>query len=187
MKKFALMGLSLLSVFALAACSSDGSDVKSAVNAVSEKVDKAVTDQTETEKTEQIYGIGQVVKVGDVEYTVNSISQAASFGDEYFGEKAQGVFLSVNVTVKNNGKEALDVSDSFFKLYNGDVEYESNSSVALFANDDSSFFLEKINPGNAITSNVVFDIPQDVANTPGIQMQVQTGFWGTETAKINLQ
>lgn len=136
---------------------------------------------------EETYSIGQVVKVGNVEYTVNSTSQASMVGSEYLGETAQGIFILVNVTVKNNGKESLTVSDSFFKLYQEDIEYESNSAASLYANDDNSFFLEEINPGNSVTSNVVFDVPQDVANAAGLKMQVQTGFWGTETAMIALQ
>lgn len=160
--------------------------VENSYNAATTSSEQDIETTTE-QTTEQTYGIGQVVTVGDVEYTVNSTSQAATVGNEYLGETAQGVYLLVNVTVKNNGKEALSVSDSFFKLYKDDIEYESDSAAALYANDDSSFFLEKVNLGNAVTSHVVFDVPQDVANASGIQLQVQTGFWGTKTAKINLQ
>lgn len=137
-------------------------------------------------KKKKTYSVGQTFKVGDVEYTVNSLSQTNTVGDEFLNETASGVFLLVNITIKNNGDEALSVSDDFFKLYKGKTESKSDSTAAIYANDDNSFFLEEINPGNSLTSNVVFDITPEVVSDPALQLQVQTGFWGTETGLVNL-
>ncbi|WP_241154219.1 DUF4352 domain-containing protein [Streptococcus tangpeifui] len=172
-----------------------GKDGESSANTSSDsKVQKEVTNTIKStkkkasqKKARKTYGVGDVVKVGDVEYTVNSLSQATSVGSEYFGETAQGVYLLVNITVKNNGKESLSVSDDFFKIYKGDTEYKSDSEASLYANDNTGFFLEEINPGNSVTSTVAIDVPQDVANAKGLQLQVQTGVWGTEKARINIQ
>ncbi|EHI74150.1 Telomeric repeat-binding factor 2 [Streptococcus criceti] len=172
-----------------------GKDSRSSANTSSNsRVQKEVTDTIKStkkkagqKKTHKTYGIGDVVKVGNVEYTVNSVSQATSVGSEYFGETAQGVYLLVNITVKNNGKESLSVSDDFFKIYKGDTEYKSDSEASLYANDNTGFFLEEINPGNSVTSTVAIDVPQNIANAKGLQLQVQTGVWGTEKARINIQ
>lgn len=172
-----------------------GKDSRSSSNTVSDfKVQKVAADtikptkkKTNHKKDRKEYGIGDVVKVGDVEYTVNSVSQATSVGSEDFGETAQGVYLLVNITVKNNGKESLSVSDEFFKIYKGDTEYKSDSEASLYANDNTGFFLEEINPGNSSTSTVAIDVPQNIANAKGLQLQVQTGVWGTQKARINIQ
>ncbi len=66
------------------------------------------------------------------------------------------------------------------------TKYTSDSTASLYASDNSGFFLEEVNPGNALTSNVAFDIPQDVVSDPALQLQVQTGFWGTQTAMVNI-
>lgn len=94
---------------------------------------------------------------------------------------------TTGITVKNNGKESLSVSDEFFKIYKGDTEYKSDSEASLYANDNTGFLLEEINPGNSSTSTVAIDVPQNIANAKGLQLQVQTGVWGTQKARINIQ
>lgn len=48
------------------------------------------------------------------------------------------------------------------------------------------FFLSELNPENSITGNVVFDLNAETANASGLVLQVQTGVWGTQKGKINL-
>ena len=141
---------------------------------------------TTVEKTEQVVGMGQVVKVGDVEYIVHSKSSATNVGGD-FGKNANGVYLILDVTVKNVGKKAITVDSNFFKLFRGDVEYSSDSSAGIYANEAGKFFLSELNPGTEIAGKVVFDVTQEVIDDPAIQLQVQTGVWGTQKAKINLQ
>lgn len=144
--------------------------------------------QTEPSQEEEVltYGIGQEVPVGDMVYTVHSKEIAGNVGGE-FGKNANGVFLILNISVKNNGKKAVNVSNDFFTLLKGEVEYESDSSAGIYANSDVNFFLSEINPESTLTGNVVFDLTEEVANAPSLQLRVQTGFWGTETGLISLQ
>ncbi|WP_156021136.1 DUF4352 domain-containing protein [Streptococcus ruminantium] len=145
------------------------------------------TSSSSSEKQQEVtYSIGQEVPVGNVIYLVNSKEITTNVGGE-FGKNANGVFLLLNVTVKNNGKEAITVIDDFFTLLKGDVKYKSDSSAGIYANQDTKFFLTKVNPENSVAGNVVFDITEETANDPSIQLRVQTGFWGTETGLINLQ
>ena len=163
-------------------------------SSTSSSQDTSTTTQTTTEasassseKSEEVtYSIGQEVPVGDVVYIVNSKEVNTNVGGE-FGKTANGIFLVLNVTVKNNGKEAITVTDDFFTLLKGDVEYKSDSTAGIYANQDANFFLTEVNPENSVTGNVVFDITEETANDPSIQLRVQTGFWGTETGVINLQ
>ena len=163
-------------------------------SSTSSSQDTSTTTQTTTEasassseKSEEVtYSIGQEVPVGDVVYIVNSKEVNTNVGGE-FGKTANGIFLVLNVTVKNNGKEAITVTDDFFTLLKGDVEYKSDSTAGIYANQDANFFLTEVNPENSITGNVVFDITEETANDPSIQLRVQTGYFGTETGVINLQ
>ena len=84
--------------------------------------------------------IGEVTKVGDVEYIVNSKS----------------------------------------------VSHETDSVAGMYANEEGKFFLSELNPENSITGNVVFDLNAETANASGLVLQVQTGVWGTQKGKINL-
>ena len=157
-----------------------------ATSTTTQTTTEASASSSEEQKEATTYSIGQEVPVGDVVYLVNSKEVTTNVGGE-FGKTANGVFLVLNVTVKNNGKEAITVTDDFFTLLKGDVEYKSDSTAGIYANQDENFFLTEVNPENSVTGNVVFDITEETANDPSIQLRVQTGFWGTETGVINLQ
>ena len=157
-----------------------------ATSTTTQTTTEASASSSEEQKEATTYSIGQEVPVGDVVYLVNSKEVTTNVGGE-FGKTANGVFLVLNVTVKNNGKEAITVTDDFFTLLKGDVEYKSDSTAGIYANQDANFFLTEVNPENSVTGNVVFDITEETANDPSIQLRVQTGYFGTETGVINLQ
>lgn len=148
--------------------------------------DKDTTsDKKESTKEEvKTYTVGEVVPVGDVEYTVNSISSTKTIGSDYLNNDAQEMYLVVNISIKNNGDEALNVSDSFFKLLKGKKTYETDSGSAIYLED--SIIYKDINPEATLTGSFVFDVTQETIDDQSLQLQVQTGVWGTETEVINL-
>jgi len=135
---------------------------------------------------EQNVNIGEELKVGKVAFKVNSIAEvneisAANGYMKYTPDADGAVFLNVNVTVKNDGSEMIQTDSSFFKLKasNG-VSYTPSTIIVA---DDKYFVFEGINPGLALTGNIVFEVP---AGLTDLDLQVQTGYWGTETGLINL-
>jgi hypothetical protein len=166
---------------------STSSNSSTQVTTSEETVEKKASEETKNteEATKAEHKIGEIVKVGDVEYIVNSKSLSQNVGGEY-GKTANGIYLIVNVTVKNTGKKSIKVTDDFFKLLKGDTEYATDSAAGLYANEEAKFFLSELNPENSITGNVVFDLSNETANASGLQLQVQTGIWGTQKGKISL-
>lgn len=140
----------------------------------------------ESEKKDKLVGISEELKVGDVVFKVNKIEEvnsiSAANGYMKYTPDAEGaVFLKVNVTVKNTGKEMINTDSSFFKIITSDgVEYSPSTIIVA---DEEYFLFEGINPGLAQTGNVVFEVPSGLK---GLNLQVQTGFWGTEKGIINL-
>lgn len=160
-----------------------------AENAVEKEsaVESSKTEVVEEAKPEEkAFAMGDTVNVGKVAYVVNSMETATNVGGDY-GQDSKGTYLLVNITVTNNGDEALTVDNSFFKLLNDGKVYESDSMAGIYANDNSSFFLESINPELYLTGNIVFDVSDTVVNSSTKQLKVSTGFWGTEAELINLQ
>ena len=166
---------------------STSSNSSTQVTTSEETVEKKASEETKNteEATKAEHKIGEIVKVGDVEYIVNSKSLSQNVGGEY-GKTANGIYLIVNVTVKNTGKKSITVTDDFFKLLKGDTEYATDGAAGLYANEEAKFFLSELNPENSITGNVVFDLSNETANASGLQLQVQTGIWGTQKGKISL-
>lgn len=135
----------------------------------------------ETKKT-----MGEELTVGKVTFKANSIEEASEISTangymKYTPDAEGAVFLIVNATVKNIGTEAINTDSSFFKLITPEGAEYSPSSIIV--TDDKYFMFESINPGLSLTGNVLFEVP---ASLTGLDLQVQTGFWGTETGLINL-
>ncbi len=149
-------------------------------------VESSDSNSTDSKESSNNYSVGDVVKVGDVEYTVNSISTSKEVGSSFLTEQSKGTFLVVNLTVKNNGSDELMVHSSLFNLVNGDKEYASSGTASIYANENADFFLEMVNPDLSLTGNVVFDISDETIESKDLQLKVQTGIFGTETELIYL-
>lgn len=142
----------------------------------------------EEEEADEVVGVGEPLEVDGVEFTVNEWYQADSVGSEFMTSEANDTYIVMNVSVVNNQNEAITIDSNFFKIIEGERVFEPDSSASMDANDDGiGLFLEEINPGSSRTANVVFDVTQDVVDSNEKQLQVQSGFWGTETGIINLQ
>ncbi|USK68397.1 DUF4352 domain-containing protein [Peribacillus asahii] len=125
-----------------------------------------------------------------MEYTITDKSTTDQVGPSVLPTKASGKFLVLDVTLKNNGNEAVTVDSSFFKLKRGEKTYETDNEGSISANQkedgtiDNSFFLQELNPDSEISGKVVFDVAPEVAEASNLQIQVQTGLFGTETESI---
>ena len=156
------------------------------------KTEESKTEESAPKKSEkQVFGIGQDVTVGKVVYRVDGKEVADTVGNEYVNSTAKGKFLVLNVTVTNNGDKAITVTDDFFKLYKGKTEFKADTTATMYANqatngDSAAFFLQELNPESTLSGKVIFDVSEDTINDPSTQLQVQTGIWGTQTEKINL-
>ncbi|MEU4621006.1 DUF4352 domain-containing protein [Actinoplanes sp. NPDC023801] len=99
---------------------------------------------------------------GKFQFTVTGMKcGVAQVGGQYANEKAQGEFCLIDVTIKNVGTSAETFYDGSQKAYDGaNTEYSVDSGAAIYANEDSSTFLEQINPGNSVEGKLVFDVPK---------------------------
>lgn len=156
---------------------------------------------TETPKKEEqkkkeepkAYAVGDVVTVGDMQYTVNSLETSNTVGPDIMPTNAKGTFLVLDLTVKNNGNKAVTVDSSFFKLKEGEKSFDADTVGSMSANQGedgqitNSFFLEQMNPDIEMQGKIVFDISEDQANSGNMQLETATGAFGTQKELINLQ
>jgi len=157
------------------------------------KDSKSTAASSTKSESKKEYKIGDTVKVGDMQYKVTKTSASKKVGPSALQETANGTFLIVDLNVKNNGEDSVTVDSSFFNLKLGSKTYKADADASMSANQkedgsiDNSFFLQDLNPGSEMSGKVVFDVSEDVANSSGLKLQVQTGTFGTETENINLR
>ena len=162
-------------------------EVKSeAVSSPKEGAEVAKEEEEEEEEEPSGSGIGDIVKMKDFEIMVLSSSVEANVGGEY-GKNAQGTFLLVELTINNVGDKAGSIDSTQFKLLHDGVEYNSDGGAGVYANDDHGLILTSINPGNSITTVMPFDIPEDVANSDGLVVQISEGMFSGKSVTIELK
>lgn len=150
-------------------------------------------DDKKDKEKEEVVGIGTPLEVGDAIFTLNGVNLVDQVGPSVMPTKASGKYVVLDVKYKNNGNKAVTVDASFFKLKRGEKTYESDSMASMSANQgedgtiQNSFFLQEVNPDMEISGKVVFDLAPEVAEATDLQLQVQTGLFGTETGIINLK
>lgn len=159
-----------------------------------DKTTEAPKKEEQKKKEEpKAYAVGDVVTVGDMQYTVNSLETSNTVGPDIMPTNAKGTFLVLDLTVKNNGNKAVTVDSSFFKLKEGEKSFDADTVGSMSANQGedgqitNSFFLEQMNPDIEMQGKIVFDISEDQANSGNMQLETATGAFGTQKELINLQ
>lgn len=129
----------------------------------------------------EVAKIGDPLKVGDLVFTAKSSKSTTTLKSPLGNQK--GSWILVDVKVENKGKEAVMINTDFFKLVEADgTTYETDSDNLMYLPGES-FFLENINPKMSKEGTVLFAVPEGIK---GLKLQVQTGFFGTETGEISL-
>lgn len=173
---FVLVVISIISVV-----SSSGDD---------ENTSTAKKDSANATKT---YAQGDTFKIGKVQYTINSTASKKTVGPSIIPTTAKDTFFIVNVTVKNLSDEKVMLDSSFFTLKKDQKRYEADTMASLSANQNedgessSAMLMENINPDVEATGNVVFDVTEALANDKNLTLEIQTGFWGTQTGDVTLK
>lgn len=110
-------------------------------------------------------GIGTPVSDGDFEFTVTKVNPGvSSIGTSPITKQAQGQFVLVYMTVKNNGKSQafFDVTAQKMMDQQG-RELTADAGAGFYV--DPKNVLAQINPGNTVKGIVVYDIPADSVPT----------------------
>ena len=152
------------------------------------EVEEESTEETVEEETEESFGIGDTIQAGNLSVEVNNVSNASVIDSTFSQEvPSTGNYLLVDVTVRNDGNEAVTVDNNNFKLVRGETTYNSDSTATRYANEDSnSFFLNSLNPEAALSGTVVFDISENSAGDPDLQLEISSNMFFGEKVYVNL-
>lgn len=154
--------IALLVLGAVAYIGANRNDETSAVS----EAQPAATPGTVQASVPQAIPIGTPATSERFEYTITDYACGIpTIGKgEILRENAKGHFCRVSVSVKNISKveERLDFDD--FTLTAGDIEYSTDSWVNIKASegDDTTGFLDYINPGLSASGNIFFDVPKEI-------------------------
>ncbi|KIH69957.1 DUF4352 domain-containing protein [Salinicoccus roseus] len=175
--------------------SSDSNEAETTETATEESTEEETEEATEevVEEESPDAGIGEQLDVGAMSYTVNEVTTASQVGPSAFPTTANETYVVIDLTVTNNGNEAVTVDSTYFKMIIDGATFDADSAASMSANQNengeitNSFFLENLNPGSTMSGKIVFDVSQANADNPEKALQVQEGIFGTNSGTINLQ
>lgn len=113
----------------------------------------------------ETFQIGDEITAGEFKWKIIKITKQKQIGQDlagnFFGVKADGEFIILDVQVENVGKSANILSDSFIKLVdNQGREFTADSAAAIYLEQNTALsFYDTLNPGIVKKGKVVFDAP----------------------------
>lgn len=133
----------------------------------------------------EVYYAGDRVEVGNFAYTINSYYTTDKIGQDlagtFMGEKADGIFLVLDVTIENIAKESKTMWGSYIKVIDDQERtFEHDTTAEIYL--DESFSFEQMQPGLPKTGKVVFDVPKDLKGMLGISSD---SMWSDEVKYVS--
>lgn len=140
----------------------------------------------QAQQKEEINKIGDTVTSEGFSITANSKSKSKEITDEsgYISTKPTdgSTFYLVNVSISNTSNDPINLSNSSFKLMNGEKSYVSTID---FVSQESLTF-DTLNPDQIVTGNLIFEVPDQVIDNPGFVLML-SGSWFSGDLKGDLK
>lgn len=165
-KKRFVVPLVLVALIAISNGMNGGGSDEVASESTSQVDDSGAASTEETTTEESVPGIGTAVESGNFTFTVTALECGiAGVGTDSFGQKAQGEYCKINLTVENTGKEADYFSASNQKVLDAEGrEFEADTGAMIYLEEGDDVWLgADINPGNSAEVAILYDMPQGVA------------------------
>jgi len=112
--------------------------------------------------------IGDTVTDKDLAFTVTNVTTAKTLGNSFTSTDAQGTFHVITIKIENQAKETktidssmLQIKDSEGRTFDRSIEGQSSKGLSEGKVD---LFLQQVQPGLSVTGEIVFDLPDNVAD-----------------------
>lgn len=147
----------------------------------------SVKTSSESSAEEITYSLGERFVWGDFAYTFHNVETESEIGSylfgEFYGEKADGMFLVVDVTIENIDKEtqtfwgsAITITDDKGRIF------EDDDNAWIYLDDDVKFIFEQMQPNLPKKGKIIFDVPKDING----KIRISKGLFSSKYVYISL-
>ena len=130
-------------------------------------------------------GIGQPLRIGDLEWTVTNAYPANQLVSPIDGGTKQGNFVVVDFQIKNNSDEGLDLSSQSLALFDGNGrKFNFDTDTYLYIEWSKVLFRFEVAPGDSQEGEFIFKVTPDTS-----QLRLQLGErnpFSSERGYVNL-
>ena len=154
-KKRFIVPAALVAVVAVSVGASGGGD--DGASLVKDKSSSSSSSAGQKGSTDKTFKVGQTVELEGTQYTVTGVKTASNIGGQ-FGEKADGIFVVVELTIENKKDETKTFLESAATYLASDgTKYEA-SDASIYLGDDA-LILREMQPDLPTKGKLVFDVP----------------------------
>jgi hypothetical protein len=122
---------------------------------------KPVAKPTAKPAAKKAPAIGTKVRDGKFEFVVTAVEDGgAEVGSDGFGEKAQGRFTFVRLTITNIGDKPQTMFTDNQTVVDAQGRTFTPNSMAGIHLEDNDVWISEINPGNSVKGTLVYDMPK---------------------------
>ena len=178
MIKKILMGLGIFFVVVVIIGMASGPSKKTSNEPVKVESTSQGSEQTQETQKQTEFKVGDVVKMGEREFIVNSAKRMSQIG-QYQSAKAGKEYIVVNVTIKNGGTSEISYNPFDFKVQNSNGAQEDQS----FAVSDDPLRSGTLIGGGNVTGSIPFEVTQGDAN---LKLIFQPSVWSKEKIVVAL-
>lgn len=140
------------------------------------KVGENASEGSNTQEQQKEYKVGDVVKLGEREFVVNSVRRSGPFN--YNTPDAGKEYVIVNVTIRNLGKDEISYNPYDFKVQDANGAQESTAFAVL----DDDLNSGTLAPNGNITGSMPFEVPQGT----NAKLIFQPSFWSDARITVDL-
>lgn len=169
--RWAQIGIPIVAILFVVAAATGGDESDKSGSSTSPSTIAASTDDDESsgdpaenasDSNTPSVGPHGSVEVDTLRWRLRDVKAAKTIGDQQYGlgAKANGVFVVVELSVKNNKSESITLTSEAISLVAGDKTYstDSNAETALIGSGAKTFLLEDLGPGVTLTGATAFDV-----------------------------
>lgn len=175
--------VALIFVSLFLVCATIGGQLSDSSN---EMPENNITTAKETDsQTPQEITVGTPVQIGNFSYQVNDFSFRKSIGDEFYRETADGIYLLVDISLKNVDTDSHILDGSFFSitdLKGTQYDYSIDGATAIEMLGRKTLYMKQCQPNITTRGVLVFEVPQ----RGKYYLNLVSGFWGTKSARVLL-
>ncbi len=144
------------------------------------------TQQFKSENEEIESSIGKPIEIGHFVYTVQNVSFRKSIGDEFFRETADGIYMIVDLSIKNVSNKTRTLDGSLFAVTDKSgtkYEFAINASTVLEMSGKKTLFLKECQPNITTKGVLVFEVPEKGE----YYLHLIGSFWGVKSVRVLLK
>ena len=187
MKKYLLMLIAAGISISLVGCDSSKSDTNSKSSnsntessaSSSNSNSNSDTKNSNTDSNKKVeHKVGEAIDIKGEELTVKTVTKDYKSGNQFLKPESGNQYVKIDVTIKNNTDDSIDVSSYEFKILDSNGVYHDTNYIL-----NNSLSSTKVAKGGVLSGSISFEVPK---NDNELKLVYTPSFWSDENVEIKL-